>query len=137
MFWNFLIGGVVGWTLANIMKSETDAADKEELTPEEALDVLVRDIRNNAQWAMDECSTDEEREAVYAEVKASVRKLQVVLQEKEEEIISDLRAQAVGAPSKEDVEESVENRVQEFKKKMDGLTDTLNKTLSDLKPAAM
>ncbi|BAL83065.1 hypothetical protein SELR_13570 [Selenomonas ruminantium subsp. lactilytica TAM6421] len=137
MFWNFLIGGVVGWTLANIMKSETDASDKEELTPEEALDVLVRDIRNNAQWAMDECTTDAEREAVYAEVKASVRKLQVVLQEKGEEIIADLRAQAAGAPSKEEVAESVENRVEEFKTKMDGLNDTLNKTLSDLKPAVM
>jgi hypothetical protein len=38
------------------------------------------------------------------------------------------------APSKEEVADSVESRVQEFKEKMDNLSDSLNQALSDLKP---
>ena len=133
MVWNFVIGGVAGWLLANWMNPERDV-EKAEVTPEQALDVLVKDIRDEAQWAMDECTTDEEREQVYAEVKKSVQKIQLTLQEKGEEIIADLRAQAADAPSREEVAESVENRVQNFKEKMDNLSDSLNQTLADLKP---
>ncbi len=133
MVWNFVIGGVAGWLLAHWMNSERDV-EKAEVTPEQALDVLVKDIRDEAQWAMDECTTDEEREQVYAEVKKSVQKIQLTLQEKGEEIIADLRAQAADAPSREEVAESVENRVQNFKEKMDNLSDSLNQALADLKP---
>jgi len=133
MFWNFVAGGVAGWLLANWMNSERDV-EKAEVTPEQALDVLVKDIRDEAQWAMDECTTDEEREQVYAEVKKSVQKIQLTLQEKGEEIIADLRAQAADALSREEVAESVERRVHTFKQKMDNLSETLNQALSDLKP---
>ena len=133
MFWNFVAGGVAGWLLANWMNSERDV-ENAEVTPEQALDVLVKDIRDEAQWAMDECITDEEREQVYVEVKKSVQKIQLTLQEKGEEIIADLRAQAADAPSREEVAESVENRVQNFKEKMDNLSDSLNQALADLKP---
>ena len=133
MVWNFVVGGVAGWLLANWMNSERDV-EKAEVTPEQALDVLVKDIRDEAQWAMDECTTDEEREQVYAEVKKSVQKIQLTLQEKGEEIIADLRAQVADAPSKEEVADSVESRVQDFKEKMDNLSETLNQALSNLKP---
>ena len=133
MIWNFVVGGVAGWLLANWMNSERDV-ENAEVTPEQALDVLVKDIRDEAQWVMDECTTDEEREQVYAEVKKSVQKIQLTLQEKGEEIIADLRAQAADAPSREEVAESVENRVQNFKEKMDNLSDSLNQALADLKP---
>ena len=133
MIWNFVVGGVAGWLLANWMNSERDV-ENAEVTPEQALDVLVKDIRDEAQWAMDECITDEEREQVYAEVKKSVQKIQLTLQEKGEEIIADLRAQAADAPSREEVAESVERRVHTFKQKMDNLSETLNQALSDLKP---
>ena len=135
MIWNFVIGGVAGWVLATFMNEEK-AAQKAEITPEQALEVLVKDIRDEAQWAMDECTTDEEREMVYAEVKKSVQKIQLTLQERGEEIIADLRAQVADAPGKEEVADTVETRVNEFKKKMDDLSDTLNQTLSDLKPAS-
>jgi len=135
MFWNFVAGGVAGWLLANWMNSERDV-EKKEVTPEQALEVLVKDIRDEAQWAMDECTTDEEREQVYAEVKKSVQKIQLTLQEKGEEIIADLRAQAAEAPSREEVAESVERRVHTFKQKMDNLSETLNQALSDLKPVS-
>ena len=133
MFWNFVVGGVAGWVLANLMNSDSDV-EKAEVTPEQALEVLVKDIRDEAQWALDECTTDEERKMVYAQVKESVQKIQLTLQEKGEEIIADLRAQVADAPSKEEVADSVESRVQDFKEKMDNLSDSLNQALSDLKP---
>ena len=133
MVWNFVIGGVAGWLLANIMESG-ESKEKDEVTPEQALEVLVKDIRTEAQWAMEECITDEEREMVYAQVKESVQKIQLTLQEKGEEIIADLQTQAAAAPSREEVADSVESRVNEFKNKMDNLSDKLNQTLSDLNP---
>ncbi len=133
MIWNFVVGGAVGWLLANLME-EDKPVEKAEVTPEEALEVLVQDIRDEAEWAMEECTTDEEREMVYAQVKESVQKIQLTLQEKGEEIIADLRAQVADAPSKEEVADSVESRVQDFKEKMDNLSETLNQALSDLKP---
>ena len=108
--------------------------EKAEVTPEQALEVLVKDIRDEAEWAMEECTTDEEREMVYAQVKESVQKIQLTLQEKGEEIIADLRAQVADAPSKEEFADSVESRVQDFKEKMDNLSDSLNQALADLKP---
>ena len=133
MFWNFVVGGAVGWLLANLME-EDKPVEKAEVTPEQALEVLVKDIRDEAQWALDECTTDEERKMVYAQVKESVQKIQLTLQEKGEEIIADLRAQVADAPSKEEVADSVESRVQDFKEKMDNLSDSLNQALADLKP---
>ena len=133
MFWNFVVGGAVGWLLANLME-EDKPVEKAEVTPEQALEVLVKDIRDEAEWAMEECTTDEERKMVYAQVKESVQKIQLTLQEKGEEIIADLRAQVADAPSKEEVADSVESRVQDFKEKMDNLSDSLNQALSDLKP---
>ena len=133
MFWNFVVGGVAGWVLANLMNSDSDV-EKAEVTPDQALEVLVKDIRDEAEWAMEECTTDEEREMVYAQVKESVQKIQLTLQEKGEEIIADLRAQVADAPSKEEVADSVESRVQDFKEKMDNLSESLNQALADLKP---
>lgn len=133
MIWNFVIGGVAGWVLANLLE-EDKPAEKVEVTSEQALEVLVQDIREEAECAMDACTTDEERELVYAQVKESVQKLQLTLQEKGEEIIADLRTQTADVPSKEEVADSVESRVQDFKEKLDNLSDALNQALSDLKP---
>ena len=133
MIWNFVIGGVAGWMLAAFMNEEK-VAQKAEVTPEQALEVLVKDIRDEAQWAMEECTTDEERELVYEQVKESVQKIQLTLQERGEEIIADLREQAADVPSREEVSDTVESRVQDFKEKMDKLSDSLNQVITDLKP---
>lgn len=133
MIWNFVIGGVAGWMLATFMNEEK-TAQKVEVTPEQALEVLVKDIRDEAQWAMEECTTDEERELVYEQVKESVQNIQLTLQERGEEIIADLRAQMADVSSKEEVSDTVESRVKDFKEKMDNLSDSLNQALADLKP---
>ena len=135
MIWNFVIGGLVGWALTNLMNSDNDDANKDDLTPEQALEVLINDIRSDAQWAMDKCTTDEEREIVYAQVKESIQNLKVNLQKKGDEIIADLQTQATQVYDDEEYDDTVESRMEQFKRKMDDLTDTLNKTLSDLKPA--
>ena len=136
MIWNFVIGGFVGWALTNLMNSDNDDAAKDDLTPEQALEVLVNDIRSDAQWAMDMCTTDEERELVYAQVKESIQNLNAALQKKGDEIIADLQAQAAQVHDDEEDNDTVESRMEQFKQKIDNLTDTLNKTLSDLKPAS-
>lgn len=136
MIWNFVIGGLVGWALTNLMNSDNDDANNDDLTPEQALEVLVNDIRSDAQWAMDKCTTDEEREIVYAQVKESIQNLKVTLQKKGDEIIADLQTQATQIYDDEEDDDTVESRMEQFKRKMDDLTDTLNKTLSDLKPAS-
>ena len=43
---------------------------------------------------MAECTTDEQREKVYEEVKSSIQKLQVALERSGDKIITDLKAQA-------------------------------------------
>ena len=132
MIWNFVIGGVAGWMLATILNEEK--VEKADVPPEQALEVLVKNIRDEAQWAMEECTTDKERELVYEQVKESVQKIQLTIQEKGEEIVADLREQAAEAPSREEVSNTVESRVQDFKEKMDKLSDSLNQAISDLKP---
>ena len=135
MIWNFVIGGVAGWVLANLLE-EDKPAEKVEVTSEQALEVLVQDIREEAECAMDACTTDEERELVYAQVKESVQKLQLTLQERGEEIIAGLRTQNVDASREEDVADSVDSRVQGFKEKMENLSEALDQALSDLNPKA-
>lgn len=83
---------------------------------------------------MEECTKDEDRVLVYEQVKESVQKIQLNLQERGEEIIADLHAQVADSVSKEEVPESVGNRVKDFKEKMDNLSDSLNQAISDLKP---
>ena len=118
------------------MNSDNDDVAKGDFTSEQALGVLLNDIRRDAQWAMDKCTTDEERERVYAQVKESIQNLKVALQKKGDEIIADLQVQATQVHYDEEDDDTVESRIEQFKRKMDNLTDTLNKTLSDLKPAS-
>ena len=129
MIWNFVIGGLVGWALTNLMNSDNDDVAKGDFTSEQALGVLLNDIRRDAQWAMDKCTTDEERERVYAQVKESIQNLKVALQKKGDEIIADLQVQATQVHYDEEDDDTVESRIEQFKRKMDNLTDTLNKTL--------
>ena len=132
MFWNFVVGGVAGWLLANLMESDKTAEN--EVTSEQALEVVVNVIRKEAELAMKECTTDEEREMVYVQVKESVQKIQLTLHEKSEEIIAELRAQVFNASSEEEVADSVKSRMQDFKEQMDNLSETLDQALHDLKP---
>ena len=112
------VGGLAGLALAAILDASDKEAEKER-NDVDALESLIEDIRSEAEWAMEECVTDEDRENVYSKVKDSIHNLQVALQESGEEINAELRRKAADAPSKEEVEDSVRNRVQDFKLKID------------------
>lgn len=112
------VGGLAGLALAAMLDA-TDKETEKERDAADALENLIEGIRSEAEWDMEECVTDEDRENVYAKVRDSVYNLQMALQECGEAINTDLRKQATGARSREEVEESIESIVQEFKVKTD------------------
>jgi uncharacterized protein YceH (UPF0502 family) len=81
---------------------------------------------------MADCTTAEERESVYAQVKESVRDLQLTLQARGDEIIADLQREAEEVPDKEKIESDLEERVSAFKEKMASMSAKLDETLADL-----
>lgn len=123
------IGGFAGLALAAVLESSD--GDSEEVQETDALESLIGDIRQEAEWAMAECSTDEEREKVYTQVKESVRNFQLTLQQRSEEIIADLQEQAVEAPDREEIASELDERVAAFKQRMDQMTARLDETLAD------
>ena len=90
-------GGIAGLAIAAWLKSENDplGASREcrrEPSTTESIEALMEKIRDEAQWAMDECTTDEQRDKVYEEVKSSIQKLQTALERSGDKIITDLKA---------------------------------------------
>lgn len=123
------IGGLAGLALAAVLESSDE--DSEDVQETDALESLISDIRQEAEWAMVECSTDEEREKVYAQVKESVRNFQLTLQQRSEEIIADLQEQAVEAPDREEIASELDKRVAAFKQRMEQMTARLDETLAN------
>ena len=122
------IGGLAGFALAAVMERSDEECEEET----DAMELLIKDIRQEAEFLMAGCTTAEERESVYAQVKESVRNLQLTLQEKGEEIISDLQREAEEAPDKETIESDLQERVAAFKQKMENMSAKLDETLTDL-----
>lgn len=136
-------GGVAGLALAAWLESEGKSDDYDEDYDEQprrnvpkadGMELLVEKVRRDAEWAMEECTTDAEREKVYEEVTASIRELQATLQKRGEEIIADLREQALTKGDTEDFEDST-GAITQFKSSMEDLTKSLDDTLASLKPA--
>ena len=95
-------GGVIGLVIAAWLESEGKFDDdlfrvqresRREPSTEENIESLIEKIREEAKWAMAECTTDEQREKVYEEVKSSIQKLQVALERSGDKIITDLKAE--------------------------------------------
>ena len=135
-------GGVAGLALAAWLESESksdDYADDYEEKPyrkihkTDGMELLVEKVRRDAEWAMEECTTDEQREKVYAEVSASIKELQATLEKRGEEIIADLREKALSGGSSEDLEER-NGAITSFRSSMEDLTKSLDDTLVSLKP---
>lgn len=142
-------GGVAGLALAAWLESEnkSDHWDYDEeverakvkALKSDGMRILVEKVKSEAEWAMEECTTDEEREAVYAEVEASIRKLQTTLQKRGEKIIADLKAQVIEAQESGDNDgdnatNTEEAAVRHFKSTMEDLTKSLDETLAAVKP---
>ena len=135
-------GGVAGLALAAWLESEGRSDDYDDdyedkphrkTTQADGMELLVEKVRRDAEWAMEECITDEQREKVYAEVSASIKELQATLEKRGEEIIADLREQALSGDSLEDLEES-NGAITSFRSSMEDLTKSLDDTLATLKP---
>ncbi len=131
-------GGIAGLVLAAWLEDESskDNYDYDEYSSkEDALELLVKKVRSEAEWAMEECTTDEEREKVYEEVSESIKKLQASLKERGDEIIADLKVQAMEKDdNSEDEEDTSADEITKFKSSMEDLTKALDETLASLKP---
>lgn len=136
-------GGVAGLALAAWLESEGKSDDYDEdynerprrsVPKADGMELLVEKVRRDAEWAMEECTTCEQREKVYAEVSASIRELQAVLQQRGEEIIADLKEQALADRIDVDVEVVGADPVRKFRSHMEDLTKALDETLESIKP---
>ena len=159
-----LAGGALGLCLAAALEVATENDSRKTYDDDEipdGMDLLVSKIRYDAEVAMEACSTDEERETVFEQVKEAVQDIQEIIQVKGDGIITALRERT---HSSED--ESKENRfawrkypggnvppipkwmlkdsnqhetplshVQEIKETMQKMTDVLDETLDAIKPA--
>ena len=122
------IGGLAGFALAAVL----ERSDEEGEAEADAMELLIKDIRQEAESLMADCTTAEERESVYAQVKESVRSLQLTLQARGDEIIADLQREAEKTPDKKTIESDLEERVSAFKEKMASMSAKLDETLADL-----
>ena len=158
-----LAGGAIGICLAAMIEASSDEDSHREREDDDDLPdgitLLVSKIRYEAEAAMESCATDEEREAVYGQVKESIRQIEATLNQKGEEIIAALQEQvfptvksaskvpacmakdSVGTPPipkwmLKDSGNNVppQNHVQGIKDTMQKMTDVLEETLDALKP---
>ena len=109
-------GGLAGLVLAAILEEDGRKETEEE---RDGLEILADFVREQAQWAMDESVTEEDREQVYARIKEMVAKYQADLGDLGEEIIAEMREKAAGTPGKEEMKEELDRMVREFKVKTD------------------
>ena len=133
-------GGIIGLCVAAVIEADDDGAEcsSEGLRDVDGIAVLAEKLRREAEWAMEECTSDEEHDAVYAEIKTSIGALQEKLAERGEEIIAELEAQFAEEGEEEDLvcEQPVQTKcVQNIREVLDELAQFMDKTLKELQPA--
>ena len=133
-------GGVIGLCVAAALEADDDGVERgsEGLRDVDGIALLGEKLRREAEWAMEECTSDEERDAVYAEIKTSISALQEKLAERGAEIIAELEAQFAEEGEEEDLvcEQPVQTKcVQNIREVLDELAQFMDKTLKDLQPA--
>lgn len=130
-------GGIIGLCVAAAIEADDDGAERssEGLRDVDGIAVLGEKLRREAEWAMEECTSDEERDAVYAEIKTSIGALQEKLAERGAEIIAELEAQFAEEGKEEDrvCEQPVQTKcVQNIREVLDELAQSMDKTLKGL-----
>ena len=133
-------GGIIGLCVAAAIEADDDGAERssEGLRDVDGIAVLGEKLRREAEWAMEECTSDEERDAVYAEIKTSIGALQEKIAERGAEIIAELEAQFAEEGKEEErvCEQPVQTKcVQNIREVLDELALSMDKTLKDLQPA--
>ena len=117
---------------SDVYDEDYDERPRRKALKTDGMELLVEKVRRDAEWAMEKCTTDEQREKVYAEVCASIEELQVTLEKRGQEIIADLREQALSEGRLEDLDEDTD-AITNFKNSMEDLTKSMDETLTSLK----
>ena len=131
-------GGVIGLCVAAALEADDDGGERgsDGLRDVDGIALLGEKLRREAEWAMEECTNDEERAAVYAEIKTSIGALQEKLAARGAEIIADLEAQfAEGRDEADPMEPPVQTtQVQTIRNALDELAQSMDETLKGLQP---
>ena len=128
-------GGIIGLCVAAALEADDDDSERSDgLRDVDGIAVLGEKLRREAEWAMEECTSDEERDAVYAEIKTSIGALQEKLAERGEEIIAELEAQFAEEGEEEDRVCEQTERVQSVRTALDELAQSMDETLKGLQP---
>ena len=132
-------GGIIGLCVVAVIEADDDGAEcsSEGLRDVDGIAVLSEKLRREAEWAMEECTSDEERAAVYTELKTSIVALQEKLAERGEEIIAELEAQfAEGRDEADPMNEPPmqTTQVQNIRNALGELAQSMDATLKGLQP---
>ena len=133
-------GGVIGLCVAAALEADDEGVERgsEGLRDVDGIALLGEKLRREAEWAMEECTNDEERAAVYAEIKTSIGALQEKLAARGAEIIAELESQfAEGSDEADPMNESPvqTTQVQNIQNALDELAQSMDETLKGLQPA--
>ena len=135
-------GGVIGLCVAAALEAD-DGVERgsEGLRDVDGIALLGEKLRREAEWAMEECTSDEERAAVYAEIKTSIGALQEKLAARGAEIIAELESQfAEGSDEADPMNESPvqTTHVQNIRNALDELAQSMDETLKRMRtPTAL
>ena len=82
----FGTAGVLGGLILSALMEEDEA--KKETTNTDGLQDLADLVKREAKMALADCKSEEERQAVYAQVRSAIEELQGVMDEKSEAILA-------------------------------------------------
>ena len=134
------IGGMVGAFIAAVMtndEAKEAAKDAAKACKEfAAMDRLIDTLRMEGEKALKVCTSDEEREAVYEKIRASVMKLKDELQERGEALIAEFRAKALAeaAGGETETARAAEGHVENIRQTLERFSESLDETLRALNP---
>ena len=132
-------GGFIGLCVAAALEADDDGGERgsDGLRDVDGIALLSEKLRREAEWAMEECTSDEERTAVYAEIKTSIGTLQEKLAARGTEIIAELEAQCTeGRDEADSMNEPPmqTTQVQNIRNALGELAQSMDATLKGLQP---
>lgn len=128
-------GGIIGLCVAAALEADGDETEHSEgLRDVDGIAVLGEKLRREAEWAMEECTSDEERAAVYDELKTSIWALQEKMGQRGAEIIAELEEQFAEERDESNKQAVQVEQVQSVRAVMDKLVHSMDETLKGLEP---
>ena len=132
------IGGMLGAFVAAVMTNdevkETAKEAAQACKEFAAMDRLIDTLRREGETALKVCTNDEEREAVYEKIRASVTQLKEELQERGEALIAEFRAKAKTEDAGPETESEAEGHVENIRQTLARFSESLDETLRALNP---